>query len=483
LLADPDTIVKHFNESQFKNAVERLNFGGSGDNAIKVTVEFDSVNGTATIAAQNSANPPVGIPMAVTVNASSVNDAADFGVAERQMQAAQLSTNATLASLGITFPSNASTQVVNINGANITMRSNMSVQEMVNAVNGSAAGVTMAFSTLTNSFTITSNEFGRDAKIEFTNANTRDFFAQFGLGTDAVFAQGQNMELMINNETVEAQGNSYTINGTTFTFAPHAKEGEEFRVEVGRDLTVAANAIKSFVEDYNKLIDEIFGMLNEKPNRSYHFLTDQDIEDGGLSDRQTEQWERLAKQGILSNNSAVSSVMSGLRNAMLATVTGGDGRDFGIFNILGNPSTPGARGAAALRTSTDFRQNGKLELDEQALMEALQRNPDDIMQLFTGDNGIMARVERELNKAIRTNVGEEGTLIARAGLATGRTANENALHTRITSLNRVIDTLQGRLERQQDRYWKTFTAMEKQFATLNSQSNHMASMFSNMFGN
>jgi flagellar hook-associated protein 2 len=286
---------------------------------------------------------------------------------------------------------------------------------------------------------------------------------------------------------VETAGNSYTIDGTTFTFAPHAAPGE-FRVEVGNNRGAAAEAIKNFVNDYNQLIDDIFGMLQERrATGNYHFLTDQDIEDGGLSDRQIEQWERLAKQGILRNDSAISSVMSGLRNAMMSTVRTDSGRDFGLFNIRGSERNAGMNdGPFAIRPSPNFQDNGKLILDEQALMQALESNPEDIINLFTDpQNGLMVRLERELDRAIKTTGApeERGTLILRAGTATGQSATENTIYERIKSLNRTIDTLQARYDRQQDRYWRMFTAMESQFAVLNSQSTHIMSMFNSMLGN
>jgi flagellar hook-associated protein 2 len=110
------------------------------------------------------------------------------------------------------------------------------------------------------------------------------------------------------------------------------------------------------------------------------------------------------------------------------------------------------------------------------------RNPEDIIALFTSENGLISRLEMQIDRAISTSVGREGVLIARAGSATGRTAVQNTINDRIKSLNDTINTLQGRFERQQDRFWRMFTAMESQFATLNNQSSQLAGMFNNIWG-
>ena len=49
----------------------------------------------------------------------------------------------------------------------------------------------------------------------------------------------------------------------TFT---SAAQGAEFSYEVKKDNSSAIDAIKSFVEDYNKIIEEVYGQLDQKPN-------------------------------------------------------------------------------------------------------------------------------------------------------------------------------------------------------------------------
>jgi flagellar hook-associated protein 2 len=169
--------------------------------------------------------------------------------------------------------------------------------------------------------------------------------------------------------------------------------------------------------------------------------------------------------------------MLGLRQAMNTIVRSTSGGVFGIHNIVGNDGT------AALKQSVDPREMGLLQLNEQALREALERSPENIIELFSGDNGIMANMQREINRAINTTGPEtsHGTLIRRAGLATGTTATQNALHARITSINDMITVLEARYERQQERFWRQFTNMERQFASMNAQSDQINGFFMGLF--
>jgi len=364
----------------------------------------------------------------------------------------------------------------------------MTMASLANAVTNSGAGVTMSYSSLTNRFTITSTTHGADGAIDFggtavaalgLNVPTIDRnSADFNDNNVAGFRQGSNLVLTVDGEPIETNGNSFTIDGTTFTFAANAVTNQTFNVSVGRNTSAAAGVIKDFVEAYNSLIRDIsLGKLQERPSRNHHFLTDWDIEENGMNDRQVEQWNALATKGLMYRNQAVTSVMTQIRNAMMTVVTATNGRGFGLHSILGNDGT------RAISTSVDPRNLGQLELNEQALIEALERDPDNIIALFAGENGLANRVNTEINRAINTMGPESqhGTLIRRAGLATGVTANRNALHTRITSLNNMITTLEARYEKQQERFWRQFTAMERQFATMNAQSDQIGGFFMGLF--
>jgi len=375
------------------------------------------------------------------------------------------------------------------------------MQQLAAAVTNSGAGVTMTFSTLTNSFTVVANEHGSSANLTFGGTDTAILTA-LGLNHPVLdrlidnpdttagappkilnpayndnsipgFRIGTNLEVEINGQRVETASNSVSVDGTTFTFAAHATPGE-FRAEVGSNPGAAFDAIKSFVDSYNSLVRDItLGMLTERPSKGHHFLTEWDIEELKMTETQQSQWNTMASKGMLYNNRTVSSIMANMRNAMNSIVGG-----FGLHSIMGNDGTH------ALRPSQNWREMGQLELNEQALREALERDPEKITQLFTGENGIMANLQGELNRALNTMGPESthGTLVRRAGMPTGASSTRNALQERIKSINDSINIMQARHDRQQERFWKMFTNMERQFASLNSQSDQINGFFMGMFG-
>jgi flagellar hook-associated protein 2 len=385
-------------------------------------------------------------------------------------------------------------QTITVNGRNIELSARMTMSEFATAVSNAGAGVSMSFSALNNNFSVTTTGTGADARIAFEGAD--EILAALGLNIDvnapiardhpdfdsnfvAGFRAGTNLVIEVNGARIETQSNEYTIDGTTITFARHAVASDEmFRIEVGKNPGAAVDVVKRFVEDYNALIRDItLGMLREKPSRQHHFLTDFDLEEMGLNDTQIANWTTLANRGLLHNNSTVSNVMLQLRLSMSTVINDSRGGRFGLHSIVGNDGSP------AIRPSGDWQEMGLIQFDEKALLEALERNPDDIASLFSGDDGIMARMHQEIQRAINASGPESthGSLVRRAGLSTGLTNTRNALHSRITSLNDMIKTLETRYEKRQERFWSQFTNMERQFASLNSQSDQIGGFFMSLF--
>jgi flagellar hook-associated protein 2 len=52
-----------------------------------------------------------------------------------------------------------------------------------------------------------------------------------------------------------------------------------------------------------------------------------------MSEDEITKWEEKAKQGVIYNDSTVSSIMSQIRTALYGSVTMDDGSKFGIYNM------------------------------------------------------------------------------------------------------------------------------------------------------
>ncbi len=446
-----EDIVAHYNQTSLNNSIG----AAETESGIKLSVE---VNGdTATItAADKDGNAK---EVSVTAALGSTNN---FGAVEAKNSISQISNSTLLSDMGLTADENGNYNFT-INGVDFSFKGDTNVKDMMRSVNASDAGVKLSYSSLENSFTITSSDYGVNSKIELSDGG-EGLLSAMGLTAGAEYTQGKNLEVEINGQVLESDSNTIEADGTTFTFTG-VEAGTEFDVEVSKDNSAIADTVKSFVEDYNKLIEEVYKYLEEEPDEDYYFLADQDKEDLALSEKQEEQWEEKAKKGLLYHDNTISSVMSKLRVSLMGGIKAADGSVISLSSI-------------GIKTSSDYQEHGKLILDEDALNAAIEEYGDDISKLFSDEEtGVMKKFDEALESAIGTT-GDKGTLINKAGLATGSSATDNFIYDQMKRITSKISRLESRYENEQNRLWKKYSAMESMLAQLNSQQSSFSSYFS-----
>ena len=132
--------------------------------------------------------------------------------------------------------------------------------------------------------------------------------------------------------------------------------------------------------------------------------------------------------------------------------------------------------------SSNWRDNGKLILDENRLKEALAKNPDKIQQLFTDeDQGIAVKMDAALKAAANLSSGSPGSMVRYAGTK-AILANDNTIYDQLKDIQTAISNLNRKYETERERYWKQFTEMEKAISNLNTQSSFISQQFSSSNG-
>jgi len=461
-------IIDHFNESALKNSIGSLELA----DGTKFEVNYDNATNKAVISAYKETDDGAGntvrtpVSAAMTIGRNSANDAATLGNAgaDATTSISQITNSTKLSDIGATADENGNYSFT-INGKNFSFDGETTVNDMMKKVNASSAGVKMTYSSLDNAFTVTSTKYGVAAEINIQDDNGGNLLASLGI-TDGTLEKGENLEVEINGKLYQSDTNTIDADGTTFTVASNAKTGEEFTISVGKDTSAIKDLIKDFVKDYNQLIEDVYKYLDEKPEKDYYFLTDADKEDLALSEKQEEKWEEKSKKGLLYHDSITSSVMTGLRTALMGSVEGLDGRSFSLASI-------------GLKTVSDYNQHGKFAaIDEDTLDKAIANNLDDIQKLFSdADNGIMKKFSEALDSGIGSNGKDKGSLIRKAGLATGSSAKDNEIYNAIKRTKIQITSLNKRYENEQNRLWKKYSGMESMLGTLNSQQASFMSYF------
>jgi len=331
-------------------------------------------------------------------------------------------------------------------------------------------GLRANFDDTTSRFFISTKEMGSDQFIEFggTDINfvTSQIFGDETLVASDLTVTGENAKFTFDGITVDNyKSNQVSINGIDLTLM--GKTATPVTITVSSDTDALFDTIKEFVGKYNELIEDLNTRINETKYRDYPPLTDEQRKE--LSDKEAEMWDEKAQSGMLRNDALLRGTLDRLRRALYDPVEGISNNQLNQISEIGI-------------TTGDYRNGGKLELNEEKLREALDNNPDEVMNLFTkveeqtgktSQMGIGSRIYEELNNSLNFLRDKAGT----PGYTSG---DQSTIGKTLYDLDDEIDSWQDRLVQVERRYWRQFNAMEQAINQLNQQSMWMQQ---NMFGN
>ncbi len=114
------------------------------------------------------------------------------------------------------------------------------------------------------------------------------------------------------------------------------------------------------------------------------------------------------------------------------------------------------------------QKDGTLEIDDDKLDSALADNFDAIGTFFTGDSGLMSRIDERIDGFIKT----DGVLEQRM----------NGLQSTISDIDKQKENLALRIEKVQARLYAQFNAMDALIGQLNQTSDRLTQSLANLPG-
>lgn len=356
---------------------------------------------------------------------------------------------------------------VTINEKEFTFQSSATLADMMYTINkDKEAKAVFSYSEMTDSFQISHANTGSAYELSFAG------FDIFGL-SDAAGIQGTDAKITVQSQGVTKEisqaSNAFTLDGLAFEITDTKDFGEGgLSVSVERDYQPTIDALKGFIEDYNKLVMDLTAKYYEKSySRAYPPLTEE--QRGALTEQEAEKWDEKAKSGILRNDTAIGGLLTGLRASLFAKVgdTGMSANDLGISTVAWS--------------SDNWRtEQGKLTLDENKLLAALKENPTAVQEVLTklsttesGAADTSASTEDGVTKA------KSGLLIRMNGLLSSFNVamhSRNILDTQkaITGYTERMADLIVKMAEKEKSYWDKYSKMETALSQLQSQQNWLS---------
>ena len=378
------------------------------------------------------------------------------------------------ASLITQFASNSnmpsSSFTMDINGKTINVDPNKSIYELVNSINKSGAGVTASYDANVDRMFITANDTGAAAKINFSanttgsdgevflskvlnfndNTGAKNLMAPV-VGQDAIFELDGVPNLRQSTNTFEISGITYELQGTGTT-----------TVQVTNDPDALFKTIKTFVDDYNAMLEDVNDIIYEQKYKGFEPLTDE--QRAGMTESEIKEWEEKAKSGILARDPMLMSLVTSMRTAIYTPIQGGDKKYNGLFAI-------------GLKTG-DYQTNGKVIIDEDKLKAAIAANPDAVASIFNGGTDRNGNKTKGVADSLYDNlkVGMD-KLQAQAGAASGSNDVNSAIAKEVARNNKSITAKIETMNLKMNMYYKKYDAMEQLLQQLQNQQSSLANYF------
>lgn len=364
----------------------------------------------------------------------------------------------------------------------ITYKATDTIDSLMQKINGSGAGVTAIFND--GQFSIAANNTGDNPDgaevkllttvkdengndIENTSGGLELFgkltsLSTSGSGGDpiALADGGSNASMTVNGVEYKQSSNVFNIAGYEIIATGDLNSNSSpIMISSTPDADKAVDKVKEFVEMYNSLIKDINTQTTDKKKVGYDPLTD--AQKAEMSESEITKWEQAAKAGLLKGDTTLNKVVSNMRQALYA-----------YGNPTGSSAPAGIKGetlaSIGITTSKEWTDNGKLEIDETKLRAAIEKDPDILSRIFTGDGtkenpGVVSQMRTTAQDAVKT-------IEKSAGKATSTSDLTYSLGKTISTLDTKIEDWKDRLKKIEDRYWSQFSAMENAIQKANSQS-------------
>lgn len=276
---------------------------------------------------------------------------------------------------------------------------------------------------------------------------------------------GCDSEIKLNGITYTSSLNTYSINGLSITAMQATGDGDTNAITVttATDTQAIYDKIKSFLTQYNSLINEMTSLYNADTAKGYEPLTDD--EKSAMSDSEVEKWEEKIKSSLLRRDDSLESVMNLMTNAMSQPVTI-DGKkyylsSFGI-KTLGFLNAPG-------------NQQNAYHIDGDEDDTATSGNEDKLMAMINSDPDTVVSFMQQLTTNLYDAIGTKMKSSTLSSIY--KVYNDKEMASEYSDYTTTIKKWEQKLQDQEDAYYKKFSAMETALSKLQSQTSSLSNLF------
>lgn len=340
----------------------------------------------------------------------------------------------------------------------ITINKDDKVSDLINKINESFPGeVKASFSGMTGKLTISANATGDNSTLKIVDVEKDVDGNYIDKGTDTALSflsmtttNGENSQVTVMDSAgnvikeLNEGKNTFNIDGITYNLNGVGQAS----LNSTQDVTPVVEKLESFINDYNKIMDEIYDLVTQKKSSGYPPLTEAQKKE--MTEEEIKNWEKKSKEGMLRNDSELRAFMDDMKSAML-----------GPFESLGKSLSE-----IGITTVDDYNKQGQIKLDVDKFTKVLQENGDLVEKLTSG---VFDKVKTTMYKY----VGSSTSIFAKkAGIEKTSTDINNLYSEQIRRQEEQIKKLTTKMKTKEQQLYSKFARLEATMSKLNSQMNY-----------
>ena len=281
--------------------------------------------------------------------------------------------------------------------------------------------------------------------------------------TGATKVSGQDARITLNGAEFTGSTNVFEINGLTFTALNETKAGEDITVTTEDDVDGIYDMVKSFLKEYNSIINEMDKLYNAESAKGYEPLTDDEKE--AMSDSEVEKYETKIKDALLRRDSNLSTVSSALKSIMSGGVHV-NGKtmylsDFGVETLGYFEAADNEKNAYHIAGDPDdANTSGKSDV----LKSMISNDPDTVIAFFSSLSKNLYTKMSDLSKSV------DGYR------SYGSFYDDKKMTSDYNDYKTKISELEEKLNDYEDKWYSKFSKMETALAKLQSNSSAVTSL-------
>lgn len=378
------------------------------------------------------------------------------------------------------------------NNKNIVIAENDTMDTLMNKIK--STGLNANFDEEQNRIFISAKEAGADSNFDLTDAGTdtsligvlgipsqaylkdgkyysdasytkmitdQSIITEIKNGKAAIMTQGSDAMLEVNGALYKSKDNTFKINDATYTINKYTDE--EITVSTTKDTSAVYNNVKSFINSYNDIINEMTKSYNTS-NQGYKPLTDD--EEDAMSEKEVEKWNSILEASSLYKDDTLGDVINNLKSVMNKGIQMSDGTtmylsDFGIGT--GN------------YFNTDKNQRNAYNIDGDKDYASVSTKTNKLQQMIEEDPEKVEEFFNKLSKSMYDTITSDMKSTEYNSMY--KVYNDKQLATVNKRYEEQIEKWEKKMHEVEEKYYKQFTSMEKMLAEIQSQSNYLNNLF------